>query len=764
MNILFVLHNTIDSNSGYHVKGLATELSRLGHDCVVATPHGRTEGESFRMIHFNEVVKQIKKRRLFKNRQDPEVIHLWTPRQLVRNLYNQISNLCSPLLLIHLEDNEESIARAFLGDETYEKALTDPKDDSFPVNLTHPLTFPKFIRKASGVTVLIDKLGECIPEGVPIQVIFPAADDSIFYPRTEIADLRKKYRISEDKTIIVYNGNTNPATQPEIMYLYKAVHLLNESGIPAMLIRTGRHDGFSDPEYNDYEARYAINLGFLEDRKELGELLSLADFLIQPGEVNQFNAQRFPCKLPEFFATGKPVILPKVNVGLQTRHLVDAYVVEGADGPAIRDAVRFLINDPGLTARLSDGARAFYEAHCSWEKSARNLGLFYESLGKSPLPPFQGASLQDKARYVIRGGMMPLSYISLRLKRMRSILGDMFYDLQKEVINFPIRCVKRVIEKIIKKLKSKRADLVLPGFNHKLYAAIHDVNPDTAIVHFIDSGLPRGEWFCPAITPRTKIPASALPPKAAIQWHVYYPDMVDPVVNILSNCESKPDLLISVPNKESAAKVSQSLEGKKIGNHIIKIIPNRGRDIGSLFTAFLEEYKSYEVLGHIHTKKSLHNKDREFITQWYDFLIGSMIGGTHPLMDLILRKMAEDPKLGLVYPNDPHLIGWGKNYAISTQIASRIGLPLPLPAHITFPAGTMFWARVDALKPILDLSLTWDEYPKEPLPDDGTMLHALERLIPLVVKNRGYDVNVSDIDSPYRNFFTTDVQILINYV
>jgi hypothetical protein len=364
-----------------------------------------------------------------------------------------------------------------------------------------------------------------------------------------------------------------------------------------------------------------------------------------------------------------------------------------------------------------------------------------------------------------------MGYMLKRLKRLfkkikeNSILiKKEIYHLQKEVINVPIRCVKKVIEKIIKKLKSKRAELVLPGFNHKLYAAIHGVDQDTAIIHFIHSGLPRGEWFYPSITPQTKFYSSHLPPKAAIQWHVYYPEMVEPIVNILSDCESKPDLLISVPNEEAAAKVSLALKGKKIGNHFIKIIPNRGRDIGSLFTAFLEEYKNYEVLGHIHTKKSLHNKDREFIAQWYDFLIGSLIGGTYPMMDLILRKMSVDPKLGLVYPNDPHLIGWGKNYDISMEIASRMGLSIPLSEHITFPAGTMFWARVDALKPILDLSLTWEEYPEEPLPDDGTMLHALERLIPSVVKNRGYDVNVSDIDSPYRNFFTTDVQILINYV
>jgi lipopolysaccharide biosynthesis protein len=65
-------------------------------------------------------------------------------------------------------------------------------------------------------------------------------------------------------------------------------------------------------------------------------------------------------------------------------------------------------------------------------------------------------------------------------------------------------------------------------------------------------------------------------------------------------------------------------------------------------------------------------------------------------------------------------------------------LRVPLPPSIDFPVGTMFWARPEALAPLLRLGLSWDEYPPEPLPIDGTMLHALERLLPLVAEESGY--------------------------
>ena len=49
----------------------------------------------------------------------------------------------------------------------------------------------------------------------------------------------------------------------------------------------------------------------------LPALLRLADVLVQPGESNRFNTHRLPSKLPEFLASGRPVIMPRANLGLR---------------------------------------------------------------------------------------------------------------------------------------------------------------------------------------------------------------------------------------------------------------------------------------------------------------------------------------------------------------------------------------------------------------------------------------------------------------
>jgi lipopolysaccharide biosynthesis protein len=43
------------------------------------------------------------------------------------------------------------------------------------------------------------------------------------------------------------------------------------------------------------------------------------------------------------------------------------------------------------------------------------------------------------------------------------------------------------------------------------------------------------------------------------------------------------------------------------------------------------------------------------------------------------------------------------------------------------------------------LKLDWNDYPVEPLPIDGSMLHAIERLFSIFAENEGYKVAVTHV-------------------
>jgi lipopolysaccharide biosynthesis protein len=55
-----------------------------------------------------------------------------------------------------------------------------------------------------------------------------------------------------------------------------------------------------------------------------------------------------------------------------------------------------------------------------------------------------------------------------------------------------------------------------------------------------------------------------------------------------------------------------------------------------------------------------------------------------------------------------------------------------------FPAGSMFWFRVAALAGLDDFILAEDDFEPECGQTDGTLAHAVERLVALFAEQRGY--------------------------
>lgn len=280
----------------------------------------------------------------------------------------------------------------------------------------------------------------------------------------------------------------------------------------------------------------------------------------------------------------------------------------------------------------------------------------------------------------------------------------------------------------------------LPGFHPGIYASQQGISHQDPLVDYIKKGKPRGEWNYQTVSINEKTAAGNANLRTALQIHAYYPEMFGEVIERLNQSKARPELLVSVRSEEHAEKITDIIGSSYKGKNIIRITPNRGRDLGPLFTGFRDKVKDYDVIGHFHTKSSPHLNDRHHAHAWYRFLLENMIGGNESMVDEIIMGFTDDPKLGLVFPDDPHVFGWDSNYKHAQLLAKRMGISSDLKIHFNFPAGSMFWARVDALLPLFDLCLDWVDYPAEPIDTDGTMLHAMERLIPHIVTSRGFQM------------------------
>ena len=288
-----------------------------------------------------------------------------------------------------------------------------------------------------------------------------------------------------------------------------------------------------------------------------------------------------------------------------------------------------------------------------------------------------------------------------------------------------------------------------PGFHPGIYAdhqgiSLSNVNPLAA---YIEAGKPEGPWLCELIQPSSRGTGGNIQSlRAALHLHVFFVELFTDILDRLELQNLDLDLLISVPSAEVAEQVGAATGGYTKGSVDIRIVPNRGRDIGPLLTEFSKTIlNNYDVIGHVHTKKSGDVKDSTMGKTWFKFLLENLIGEEFPMATIILDKFAENQSIGLVFPDDPWVVGWSGNNKIAEGLARRFDI-LELPErHFNFPLGTMFWARTEALKPLFTEQLSWEDYPEEPLPYDGTLLHAIERLLPFVAQKTGYRLAMTNV-------------------
>jgi glycosyltransferase involved in cell wall biosynthesis len=379
-NILFVLYHDFGANSAVHVHNFANNLVALGHSAAAVVPRdddlGRALGEQhYTVQHFSKVDGEWS--RFFENGRPPDIVHAWTPRENVRLFCDQLRQLCSFALVVHLEDNEELILEANLGAPFEKLRAMDVLE--VPLNLSHPRRYREFLKAADAATVIMDRLAEFVPKDIPSLVLWPGADNKLFFPRPKDDAFLEGLGIPAENLVVCYTGNVHSANAREVRSLYVAAALLNRQGIPTTLLRAGNdYCPFLGPD-DTWAREISVSLGYIS-HVEVPSILGLADYLIQPGTEGAFNDYRLPAKLPEFFAMGKPVLLPGTNVGRFVHHGEHAWVLPRVDAYNIVNALKTLRTDSSMTRRLASGALAFAQRHFDWKKNAIQLASFYNEV------------------------------------------------------------------------------------------------------------------------------------------------------------------------------------------------------------------------------------------------------------------------------------------------------------------------------------------------------------------------------------------------
>lgn len=381
--IVFVSYGLFDSNSAGHISAFANRLTRSGYSVAVCGSGNISSAHSFGAAEFESFT-------LAQLAADPEgvigfdgrfapaetVMICWTPRESVRRTAQPIHERYAIPYVVHLEDNEAQITEAVLARLAREGiALPDP----FPEGWSDPARLEGFLAGAAGLTMIQPRIEDALPPGPPKLLLEPGVDFALFgSPLAPLrrASIRRAVGVEPDAAMIVYPGNVHDSNIEEMRSLYEAVAQLRAKGRKLVLARTGT-DHVLGVDYLQSASPESgvVSLGQV-DRPFLVELLKSADLFVQPGRPGPFNDYRLPSKLPEFMAVGRPVILPRTNIGLHLRDGVDALLLDDGTTAELAGKVEQVLDDPALAARLSANARAFARARWDWDRQASKLSAF----------------------------------------------------------------------------------------------------------------------------------------------------------------------------------------------------------------------------------------------------------------------------------------------------------------------------------------------------------------------------------------------------
>ena len=259
---------------------------------------------------------------------------------------------------------------------------------------------------------------------------------------------------------------------------------------------------------------------------------------------------------------------------------------------------------------------------------------------------------------------------------------------------------------------------------------------------------PHFDFVFPAPSPLSEVTL-----RVGVMAHVYYSDLIEEFSRDLSHLPVPFVLMVSVMDDEARTRAIKSFStlGQAKELHV-RIVPNRGRDIAPLLITFREEILSLDVVAHIHTKKSLYTGSEK--ENWRRYLTGSLLG-SRSRVAWILGMFQAAPQLGMIYPESFPSVPlaahtWLSNLEHARELGARLGLPIDGNAYLDFPAGSMFWSRVDCLRPLYDLGIKLDDFPEEQGQTDGTLQHALERMFVQVARQEQLLIGVLPFDGSQR--------------
>lgn len=235
--------------------------------------------------------------------------------------------------------------------------------------------------------------------------------------------------------------------------------------------------------------------------------------------------------------------------------------------------------------------------------------------------------------------------------------------------------------------------------------------------------------------------------KIALFMHLYFMDLLDSSYDYASAMPEFADIYITTNSKEKKERILERF--KTLPCHLleVRVIENRGRDVASLLIGLRDVIPEYEIACFFHDKKAGQVSPGS-VGDSFGYKCSKNVLYNRAFVYRVLETFEKNPRLGLLSPPEPNhgvfftSLGyeWCFNYEVTKKLADTLQITVPMSetkAPVA-PLGSIFWFRTEALKLLHEYPWRYEDFPEEPLPVNGTISHAIERLRPFVAQQAGY--------------------------
>ena len=233
--------------------------------------------------------------------------------------------------------------------------------------------------------------------------------------------------------------------------------------------------------------------------------------------------------------------------------------------------------------------------------------------------------------------------------------------------------------------------------------------------------------------------------KIAVQVHLFYEDLIAEIINKTNNIPVKFDLYITITSPNIYRTLDNYIKNySRSNNYEILLVENKGRDVLPFLVQMKDKIKNYIYICHIHTKKSKTVPETGAL--WRNYLFNNLLGNIN-IVSEILNDLESNKKLGFIFPET--FVGIIKPFYVLTNktrnwmnfLSSKLFPNCGIGKLINFPAGNMFWSKINAIFQIFiyDLSIY---FPGEDEQTNDTIMHGIERIWLYLVKYNHFKYKV----------------------